>query len=120
MGCVHMRCLLWDACTCAVCAHLRAIRLPSRRACESLGTVQIGISPHKMLQLQMDLFSPSQRRIGACCARFKRPKTERVVEGSDARAGTSPASAKRRAQLEAIFAWIDANGDGQLSAAEVI
>ncbi len=32
----------------------------------------------------------------------------------------SPPRAERRAQLEAIFASIDANGDGQLSAAEVI
>jgi hypothetical protein len=32
----------------------------------------------------------------------------------------SPPRAERRAQLEAIFASIDANGDGQLSTAEVI
>jgi hypothetical protein len=32
----------------------------------------------------------------------------------------SPSNAARRAQLEAVFASIDANGDGQLSAAEVI
>ncbi len=67
MGGLPVRAYAAACVACApACAHacLRVERLRQGYA-TGFGGVQIGISPHKMLQLQADLFSPSQRHSGA-------------------------------------------------------